>query len=76
VDPEDPWQATDAAQRRGGQQLYKYNYLNGEKHGRQEYKKYYLDGTEVSQETYQKYIQEVAPEIQELLTLENVVSQV
>jgi antitoxin component YwqK of YwqJK toxin-antitoxin module len=37
VDPEDPWQATDAAQRRGGQQEYKENYVNGKRHGLQEY---------------------------------------
>ena len=73
VDPEDPWQATDAAQRRGGQQRYKGNFVNGQKHGvqeawsragRQEYKKYYLDGVEKSQQAYQSYIRELASEIQ------------
>jgi hypothetical protein len=28
VDPLNPWQATDAAQQRSGQQKYKYNYVN------------------------------------------------
>jgi len=36
VDPLNPWQATDSAQERGGQQKYKWNYLNGREHGVQE----------------------------------------
>ena len=32
----DPWQATDGAQQRSGQQQYKFNYVNGQKHGLQE----------------------------------------
>ena len=73
VDPLNPWQATDVAQQRSGQQEYKENYVNGQKHGvqerwcengRQEYKKYYLDGVEKSQQAYQSYIRGLAPEIQ------------
>jgi hypothetical protein len=36
VDPSDPRQATDSAQQRGGQQAYKWNYVNGQLHGVQE----------------------------------------
>jgi hypothetical protein len=32
----DPWQATDSAQQRGGQQWNKENYVNGKRHGLQE----------------------------------------
>jgi antitoxin component YwqK of YwqJK toxin-antitoxin module len=53
VDPLNPWQATDVAQQRSGQQMYKGNYVNGQKHGvqerwydnsRQEYKENYVNG--------------------------------
>ena len=73
VDPENPWQATDVAQRRGGQPEYKWNYVNGQKHGVQEEwnengqqkdNKYYLDGIEKSQQAYQSYIRGLAPEVQ------------
>jgi antitoxin component YwqK of YwqJK toxin-antitoxin module len=36
VDPLNPWQATDVAQQRSGQQKYKHNYVNERKHGVQE----------------------------------------
>jgi antitoxin component YwqK of YwqJK toxin-antitoxin module len=36
VDPLNPWQATDNAQQRSGQQEYKLNYVNGRYHGVQE----------------------------------------
>ena len=53
VDPLNPWQATDAAQQRSGQQKYKLNYVNGQQHGVQEgwyengqqwYKQNYVNG--------------------------------
>ena len=53
VDPLNPWQATDAAQQRSGQQRYKFNYVNGRQHGiqegwyrngQQEYKENYVNG--------------------------------
>ena len=73
VGPLDPRQATDSVQRRGGQQWFKENYVNGQLHGvqeawdedsRQQDNKYYLDGAEVSQQTYQSYVGGLASEIQ------------
>jgi antitoxin component YwqK of YwqJK toxin-antitoxin module len=49
----DPWQATNSSQRRGGQQKYKQNFVNGQRHGlqegwyrngQQEYKWNYVNG--------------------------------
>jgi antitoxin component YwqK of YwqJK toxin-antitoxin module len=50
VDPENPWQATDVAQQRSGQQEYKENYVNGQKHGVQE--RWYDDGQQANKENY------------------------
>ena len=50
VDPLNPWQATDVAQQRGGQQEYKENFVNVQFHGVQE--RWYPNGQQEYKENY------------------------
>jgi antitoxin component YwqK of YwqJK toxin-antitoxin module len=50
VDPPDPWQATDSARQRDGQQRYKENYMNERQHGLQE--GWYPNGQQRYKENY------------------------